>query len=79
MIAVIQRVSQATLHIDGALQASIKQGFMVLLGIHETDTMEDVQYLSNKIIGLRIFSPVGKFRKGLTSNLLLWELIPIDQ
>jgi hypothetical protein len=31
------------------------------------------------MIGLRIFSPVGKFRKGLTSNLLLAELIPLDQ
>ena len=79
MIAVVQRVSEAQLHINGQLHAKIAQGFVVLLGIHEADTMEDVQYLSNKIIGLRIFSPVGKFRKGLTSNLLLGELIPIDQ
>lgn len=56
MIAVIQRVSQATLHIDGALQASIQQGFVVLLGIHVDDTPEDVTYLASKIAGLRIFS-----------------------
>jgi D-tyrosyl-tRNA(Tyr) deacylase len=56
MIAVVQRVSEAQLHINGQLHTKIAQGFMVLLGIHETDTMEDVQYLSNKIIGLRIFS-----------------------
>ena len=56
MIAVIQRVSQATLHIDGTLQASIKQGFMVLLGIHVEDTPEDVAYLAGKIAGLRVFS-----------------------
>ncbi len=56
MIAVIQRVSQATLHIDGALQASIQLGFMVLLGIHVDDTAEDVAYLAGKIAGLRVFS-----------------------
>ena len=40
---------------------------MVLLGIHETDTMEDVQYLSNKIIGLRIFSDAeGKINLDLS-------------
>jgi len=56
MIAVVQRVSEAQLHINGQLHAKIAQGFVVLLGIHEADTIEDVQYLSNKIIGLRIFS-----------------------
>lgn len=56
MIAVIQRVSQATLHIDGALHASIKHGFVVLVGIHLEDTTEDVAYLASKIAGLRIFS-----------------------
>ena len=56
MIAVVQRVSEAQLHINQQLHANIEKGFVVLLGIHETDTMEDVQYLSNKIIGLRIFS-----------------------
>lgn len=56
MIAVIQRVSQATLHIDGVLQASIQQGFVVLFGIHVDDTQEDVAYLAGKIAGLRIFS-----------------------
>ena len=56
MIAVVQRVSEAQLHVNGQLHAKIDKGFMVLLGIHETDTIEDVQYLSNKISGLRIFS-----------------------
>ncbi len=56
MIAVVQRVSEAQLHINGQLHAKIAQGFVVLLGIHENDTLEDVQYLSNKISALRIFS-----------------------
>ena len=56
MIAVVQRVSEAQLHINGQLHAKIELGFVVLLGIHETDTMKDVHYLSNKISGLRVFS-----------------------
>ena len=56
MIALIQRVSQASLSIEGHLFSSIKRGFLVLLGIHESDTEKDIEYLSNKIIGLRIFS-----------------------
>ncbi len=56
MIAVDQRVSEAQHHINGQLHAKIAQGIVVLLGIHEADTMEDVQYLSNKISALRIFS-----------------------
>ena len=67
MIAVVQRVSDAQLHINGQLHAKIAQGFVVLLGIHEADTMEDVQYLSNKIIGLRIFSDAeGKMNLDLS-------------
>ena len=67
MIAVVQRVSEAQLHINGQLHAKISQGFVVLFGIHEADTMEDVQYLSNKIIGLRIFSDAeGKMNLDLS-------------
>ena len=67
MIAVVQRVSEAQLHIKGQLHAKIAQGFVVLLGIHEADTMEVVQYLSNKIIGLRIFSDAeGKMNLDLS-------------
>lgn len=67
MIAVVQRVSEAQLHINQQLHANIEKGFVVLLGIHETDTIEDVQYLSNKIIGLRIFSDAeGKMNLDLS-------------
>ncbi len=75
MIAVVQRVSEAQLHINYQLHANIEKGFVVLLGIHETDTMEDVQYLSNKISGLRIFSDAeGKMNLDLSQvdgNILL--------
>jgi D-tyrosyl-tRNA(Tyr) deacylase len=56
MIAVIQRASSAQLHIEGKLHASIGQGFVILLGIHVDDSLEDVTYLAGKIHGLRIFS-----------------------
>lgn len=56
MIAIIQRVSSAQLHINGQLHASIQVGFVVLLGIHVDDTEADVDYLAGKIHGLRIFS-----------------------
>lgn len=56
MLAVIQRVSEASLHIEGQLKASIQQGFVVLLGIHISDEPSDVIYLASKIAGLRVFS-----------------------
>jgi D-tyrosyl-tRNA(Tyr) deacylase len=56
MIAVIQRASSAQLHIEGKLHASIGQGFVILLGIHVDDSLEDVTYLAGKIHGLRIFA-----------------------
>ena len=75
MIAVIQRVSHATLHVERVLQASIQQGFMVLLGIHVDDTAEDVAYLASKIAGLRVFSDEeGKMNldlKAIQGELLL--------
>ena len=78
MIAVIQRVSQATLHIDNALKASIQQGFVVLLGIHVDDTTEDVPYLASKIAGLRIFSDMeGKMNLDLQA--INGELLLVSQ
>ena len=75
MLAIIQRVSQASLHIDGTLYSSIQQGFLVLLGIHVDDIPEDVTYLAGKIAGLRIFSDEeGKMNldlKAVSGELLL--------
>lgn len=56
MRAVIQRVSKASVIIEGAVKSSIGQGLLVLLGIEDADTEEDVQWLSNKIVNLRIFN-----------------------
>ena len=55
MKAVIQRVSQASVTIEAKQVASIKKGFLVLLGIVNSDTQDDIDWLSNKIVNLRIF------------------------
>ena len=55
MKAVIQRVSRASVTIEDKVEASISQGILILLGIVEEDSQEDIQWLSNKTINLRIF------------------------
>ncbi|MGM0126057.1 D-tyrosyl-tRNA(Tyr) deacylase [Enterococcus sp. AZ194] len=55
MRAVIQRVSQAEVLVNGHSVGKVGRGFMILLGIHETDTTEDVDYLVRKISLLRVF------------------------
>ncbi|WP_276975111.1 D-aminoacyl-tRNA deacylase [Flavobacterium filum] len=55
MKAVIQRVSQSSVTIDGEIVASIQKGLLILVGIEEADTKEDIEWLSSKIVNLRIF------------------------
>ncbi len=55
MKVVIQRVNEASVSIGGQIAGSIQKGLMVLLGIETADTMEDVDWLSNKIVQMRIF------------------------
>ena len=56
MIALLQRVSKASVTVDSTLLGSIDQGLLVLLGITDTDGHEDVNWLSRKIVNLRIFN-----------------------
>lgn len=68
MIAIIQRVSEASVKIDGIIRGEIQAGFLVLLGVTHTDTQEDAEWLSKKIIGMRIFSDdEGKMNLDLAS------------
>ncbi len=55
MRAVLQRVADAAVTIDGAVYASIGQGLLVLLGIEDADGDEDIRWLSQKIVQMRIF------------------------
>jgi D-tyrosyl-tRNA(Tyr) deacylase len=56
MIAVIQRVSEASVTIDDKVKSSINSGLLVLLGIEDADNQEDIDWLSAKIVNLRIFN-----------------------
>lgn len=56
MRVVIQRVSRASVTIEGKTKSSIGKGLLILLGIEETDNQEDIEWLSGKISRLRIFN-----------------------
>ena len=56
MRAVIQRVSHASVTIEGSVKSSIQNGFLVLLGIEDADNEEDAAWLCRKIAGLRVFN-----------------------
>jgi D-tyrosyl-tRNA(Tyr) deacylase len=75
MRAVIQRVSEASCRVDAELTGAIGDGLLVLLGIEDSDTMEDLDWLAQKIAGIRIFSDEqGLMNKSLSDtggNILL--------
>ena len=75
MIAIIQRVSQASVTIEDKIKGQIGLGFMILLGITHTDTQEDIEWLSKKIVGLRVFGDEeGRMNldlKSVDGNILL--------
>lgn len=56
MRIVLQRVSEASVTVEGAVTGAIGQGLLVLVGIEDADTAEDIQWLSNRIVNLRIFN-----------------------
>ncbi|MBX2965492.1 MAG: D-tyrosyl-tRNA(Tyr) deacylase [Cyclobacteriaceae bacterium] len=56
MIAVIQRVSSCSVEINHSVKSSIQKGLLVLLGIEDADNDEDIDWLTNKIVNLRIFN-----------------------
>ncbi|WP_026808474.1 D-aminoacyl-tRNA deacylase [Arenibacter latericius] len=78
MRAVIQRVAQASVTVEGELISEISNGLLVLLGIEETDGEEDIVWLSKKIANLRIFND----EEGVMNQSLLQqdgELIVVSQ
>ena len=56
MRAVLQRVTEASVKVDGKITGAIKEGLLILVGIEDTDTQEDIEWLTKKISGLRIFN-----------------------
>ena len=75
MRTVIQRVSEASVAIDGQISSSIGQGFMILLGIETEDTQEDATWLAGKIAALRVFSDeaglMNKDLQGIDGQILV--------
>ena len=67
MRAVVQRVSRSQVTVHGEITGKIGQGLLVLLGIAQTDTTGDADYLVDKISGLRIFEDeIGKMNRSVT-------------
>ena len=66
MIAVIQRVKQASITVNESEIAKIQHGLVILLGVMDTDAIPDAQFLSNKIAGFRIFNDAdGKMNRSI--------------
>ena len=78
MRAIIQRVKEASVSVEGQLISEIKSGLLVLLGVTHEDTQQDIDWLSKKILNLRIFNDVN----GVMNKSLLEvgeELIVVSQ
>lgn len=78
MISVIQRVSEASVTIDGKVKSNIGKGLLILLGVEDADNEEDIEWLSRKIVNMRIFSD----EEGKMNNSLLdvqGELLVVSQ
>jgi D-tyrosyl-tRNA(Tyr) deacylase len=56
MIAVIQRTIESSVEIDQQIRAKIGKGLLILLGIEQADSTEDIEWLASKIVNLRIFN-----------------------
>lgn len=78
MLAVIQRVSEASVTIDGKVKSQIGPGFVVLLGIAHEDEPEDVQWLSKKVAGMRILGD-EEGKMNLCLNDVNGDLLLISQ
>lgn len=75
MRAVIQRVAHASVKVDGEITGQIQKGLLVLLGVEDADAVEDIEWLSGKIVNLRIFDDAAGVMnlsvKEIDGNILL--------
>jgi D-tyrosyl-tRNA(Tyr) deacylase len=78
MRAVIQRVSQASVDVEGARVSSIGKGLLVLLGVRKGDTQADLEWMAEKVLNLRIFDdPQGVMNLSVLD--VLGELLVVSQ
>ena len=67
MKIVVQRASSSSVEVDGSITGAINRGLMLLVGIHESDTKDTIDWCCNKIVSLRIFEDEeGKMNRSLT-------------
>ena len=78
MRAVVQRVINSSVEVNGEVVGKINKGFNVLIGISKEDTVEDMQYIRDKIINLRVFSDEDD-KMNLSLNDIGAELLIISQ
>jgi len=75
---VIQRVSQATVKVSDKIISEIKLGFLILLGVEKSDSKEDINWLVNKILNLRVFSD-NELKMNLSIKDIKGEIIVVSQ
>lgn len=78
MRAVVQRVAEASVSIGGSVKGSIGRGFMVLLGVEDNDEGADLDYICEKLIGLRVFED-GEGKMNLSVTDVGGEILLISQ
>ncbi|HHT73106.1 MAG TPA: D-tyrosyl-tRNA(Tyr) deacylase [Firmicutes bacterium] len=78
MRAVVQRVTEAAVAVDGETKARIGEGILVLLGVGQEDTEADAAYLADKVANLRIFSD-GEGRLNLSVQDVQGEVLVVSQ
>lgn len=78
MRALVQRVKESSVKVDGKTVGEIKKGFNVLIGISKDDTLEDLEYMKDKIINLRVFEDENE-KMNLSLNDINGELLVVSQ
>ena len=78
MKVVIQRVSKAKVEVNDSVICKINQGFLILLGTENSDSQEDVNWLVNKILNLRVFSD-DELKMNLSIKDIKGEIIVVSQ
>ena len=78
MRAVVQRVTEGDVTVENQVTGSIGNGFVVLLGVEDTDTEKDAEYLADKIVGLRIFEDADD-KMNLSLHDVGGEMLVISQ
>ena len=78
MIALVQRVKDCTVFCDGNITNSINRGFLALIGIESNDSIEDIKYISHKLIKLRIFND-SNLKMNLSVSDINGEIMLVSQ